>query len=138
MTWRQFLFVPLIALTPSGSLASDYELAIEDKGLREYYCTLTVSLKNVAGKKLTEISGFFYSYVNDEKVGRSKGAWFMNVEPGSVQKAVFETPNAPCDAVTRYEFVIGACRLDAGFEDVSACGGRLIYQAPLMAANPDN
>ncbi len=138
MNLRQFLFVPLLALAPSVALASDYVLAIESKGLREYYCTITVSLENVSAKKLTEISGFFYSYIEDEMVGRSKGAWFMNVEPSSVQKAVFETPNAPCDDVTRYEFVVGACRFDAGFEDVSACEGRLIYKAPLMAANPDD
>jgi hypothetical protein len=47
----------------------------------------------------------------------------MGVSPGGRTEAIFETPNAPCDAVERYEFVVGACRIGAGFEDQRHCAG---------------
>lgn len=115
----------LMAALAASPAAADYVLAIERTGLREYYCTLTVSLTNTTDETLTEISGFFYSYIGSEQVGRSKGSWFMNVAPGATATATFETPNAPCDTVTRYDFVVGACRLDAGFEDHEVCAQRL-------------
>lgn len=128
----------LLALTPSIAAAADFALTLEGKGLREYYCTITVSLTNNSDAPLTEISGYFLSYVGEERVGRSKGTWFMNVAPGEGQQKVFETPNAPCDEVTRYDFIIGACRLGTGFEDVSVCAERLELNAPLSAVEPSS
>lgn len=123
---------------PSVAMASDYLLSLEETGLREYYCQITVSLTNTSEDPLTEISGYFYSYVSDERVGRSKGSWFMNVQPGETAQAVFETPNAPCDEISRYDFVVGACRLGASFEDVSMCLGRFKFEKPLSAPAPSS
>ncbi|MEM1429745.1 MAG: hypothetical protein AAGG09_09825 [Pseudomonadota bacterium] len=129
---KKTLFAALISLSPAMASAADYMLALKETGLREYYCTITVSLTNMSDTTLTEISGFFYSYIGGEQVGRSKGTWFMNVSPGEEIARVFETPNAPCDDVTRYEFVVGACRLGAGFEDVSVCAERIGAEPPLV------
>ena len=115
--------------------AGDYLLTLIDSKLREYYCQITVTLENTTDAPLTEISGFFYAYIGDEEVGRSKGAWFMNVPAGGVAEATFETPNAPCDEVERYEFVLGACRLAGpGFEDVATCAPLIGGAAPLVMA----
>lgn len=120
----------LVAASPA--LGTDYKMTVTDTGLREYYCQLTVTLENTDAAPLGEISGFFYAYIGDEKVGRSKGAWFLNVAPGATAEATFETPNAPCDTIERYEFVVGACRLNEGFEEKSLCGNRIDFTAPLM------
>jgi hypothetical protein len=108
---------------PAG--AADYVLSIEDTGKRDYYCQIMVALENRTDTALTEISGHFFSFVGAEQVGRSKGAWFMNVAPGGRAEATFETPNAPCAAVERYTFVVGACRLAAGFEPQVVCAERM-------------
>lgn len=128
----------LLALSPSIASAADFVLNLEGKGLREYYCTITVSLTNNSDAPLTEISGYFLSYVGEDRVGRSKGTWFMNVAPGEAQQKIFETPNAPCDDVTRYDFMIGACRLGTGFEDVSVCAERIELMSPLSAVEPSS
>ncbi|MEM9248849.1 MAG: hypothetical protein AAGB05_09165 [Pseudomonadota bacterium] len=120
-----------------GPSSAQYLLEIEGFGLREYYCQITVSLENQSDSPLTEISGFFYNYIGEEKVGRSKGAWFMSVAPGARAEATFETPNAPCDAVERYEFVVGACRLGAGFEEKSVCAGLIRGSGPIVVVAPD-
>ncbi|MEL7524892.1 MAG: hypothetical protein AAFN16_03915 [Pseudomonadota bacterium] len=128
----------LLALSPSIASAAEFVLNLEGKGLREYYCTITVSLTNNSDAPLTEISGYFLSYVGEDRVGRSKGTWFMNVAPGEAQQKIFETPNAPCDDVTRYDFMIGACRLGTGFEDVSVCAERIELKSPLSAVEPSS
>lgn len=120
-------------LIAGPAAANDYMLSITDTGLREYYCQLTVTLENTTDATLTEISGYFYSFIGDEQVGRSKGAWFMNVGPGDVATATFETPNAPCDQVERYEFVVGACRFDAGFAEKSECAAKIGSSGPIAA-----
>ena len=134
---KSLLYAALFAVVPSAALAADYVLAIEDKGMREYYCTINVSLTNTTDQPLMEISGFFYSYVDDTQVGRSKGTWFMNVPAGEAATAVFETPNAPCDDVTRYDFIVGACRIDGGFEDVAVCRERLSGTGSIVIATAE-
>ncbi|MCV3272854.1 hypothetical protein [Roseobacter sinensis] len=69
-------------------------------------------------------------------MGRSKGASFFNVAPGASATATFETPNAPCDAVERYDMVIGACRIDASFADKSLCAERMVLAPPFGNARP--
>jgi len=122
----------VLAGTLAGAAAAeDYRLKLAHTGLRDYYCQITVTLENASDAPLTEINGHFYSYVGSENVGRSKGAWFMNVAPGETAAATFETPNVPCDEVDRYEFVLGACRIGPQFEDKSACLKRLGVTAPI-------
>lgn len=124
MRWTRHLAAAAFCFAlPATAAAEDYVLSLEGKGLREYYCLITVALENRTDAPLTEIAGYFYSYIGAEQVGRSKGSWFMGVAPGARAEATFETPNAPCDAVERYEFVIGACRIGADFEDKGHCAG---------------
>ncbi|MEM8958843.1 MAG: hypothetical protein AAGC86_13645 [Pseudomonadota bacterium] len=122
-------------LFPACAMAGDYELQLSDTGQREYYCTATITLENRTAAPLVEISGFFYTFVGDEQVGRSKGAWFMNVPAGESATAVFETPNAPCTEIDRYDFVIGACRIDAGFIDKNECAALVGGTDPIVVAN---
>lgn len=129
------LAIPL-SFTAAAALAQDYVLTITDTGLREYYCQITVELENKTDEQLTEISGYFYSYIGTEKVGRSKGAWFMNVPPGGTATATFETPNAPCDDVERHAFMVGACRFDAGFADKAECAARIGGTGTIEAMPP--
>ncbi|MEL6205189.1 MAG: hypothetical protein AAFR47_07745 [Pseudomonadota bacterium] len=126
----------LCAVVAAGPATAEYVLSLEGTGLREYYCQITVALENTSEAPLTEISGYFYNYVGDEKVGRSKGTWFMGVDPGARAEATFETPNAPCDAVERYEFVVGACRIGAGFEDVGVCAAQMRGTGPIVIVTP--
>ncbi len=127
----QFL---LTAALGSAAQASDYHLTLVETGLREYYCQITVELENKSGEPLVEISGFFYNYIGAREVGRSKGTWFMNVASGEKAIATFETPNGPCTDDVRYEFVVGACRLEAAFEDTSVCAERISFSKPLSAS----
>ncbi|MGB3554990.1 MAG: hypothetical protein WBA25_10160 [Jannaschia sp.] len=126
--------IPLLtaALTlPLPALAADWRLELLETGQREYYCTGTIRLTNKGDAALTELSGFFLIEIDGEQVGRSKGNWFLNLAPGASAEAVFETPNAPCAEADRWTFVVGACRLDAGFEDKAACAARIDTVAPL-------
>lgn len=118
----------------SAGHADEFVLEITDTGQREYYCQIMVTLKNTTSEDLTEISGHFFSYLAGEQVGRSKGAWFMNVPAGQSATAIFETPNAPCNDVEMYEFIVGACRFSSGFEDQSECAGRIGTVAPISRA----
>lgn len=123
----------LVLVGATAADAADYALELQSTGLREYYCTITVTLENRTDAPLTEISGFFYSFRGDEQVGRSKGGWFMNVPAGGIAEATFETPNAPCEEVTRYDFVVGACRIGPDFEDKALCAERVLGVAPIYA-----
>ncbi|WP_299206118.1 hypothetical protein [uncultured Tateyamaria sp.] len=120
----------------SAPAVADYSLAITDTGKRDYYCTITVALTNDSDAHLTEINGFFLNYIGDKQVGRSKGASFFNVAPGTSVSAVFETPNAPCTEVERYDMIIGACRLGSSFEDKSVCVDQMALTPPFGAAAP--
>ena len=130
----------LIALgtLASGPVLADYTLALTETGKRDYYCTITVALTNHGEETLTEINAFFLNYIGADQVGRSKGASFMNVEPGASVSATFETPNAPCSATTTdvesYEMIIGACRIGGGFEDKAVCVDRMVLAPPFKAA----
>lgn len=121
----------MIGLITSSASGGEYHVKLLDTGMREYYCLITVELENRSSEPLTEISGYFYNYIGTERVGRSKGTWFMNVAPGESAVATFETPNGPCTQDVRYEFVVGACRFGAGFEDTSLCAKLLNFTAPL-------
>ena len=122
------------ALAGGPARAADFVLSLTDTGKREYYCQIMVTLENRSDAVLTEVSGHFFSYLGDAEVGRSKGAWFMNVPPGGRAEAVFETPNAPCDAVERYAFVIGACRLGPDFAPQSVCAERMAGEGAIEIA----
>ena len=80
------------------------------------------------------MNGHFFSFLGDEHVGRSKGASFLNLAPGDSAEAVFETPNAPCDDVTSYRFVIGACRIESSFIDKAECAGLIDSTDPISGA----
>ncbi len=120
---------------PAPALA-DYTLELVATGKREYYCTATMRLTNRSDTTLTEISGHFFVYVDGAQAGRSKGTWFIGLAPGDSAEAVFETPNAPCTELDRYDFVIGACRIAAGFEDPSVCASLTEPVAPVRLAPP--
>lgn len=122
----------LAAGTAAGAQAAEFELSLGEVGLREYYCTAEMTLTNRTDAPVLEVSGHFFLYVGEDQVGRSKGTWFMNLAPGESVTAVFETPNAPCEDVDRYAFVVGACRLEGpGFEPVTACATRIAGTAPV-------
>ncbi|WP_299678697.1 hypothetical protein [uncultured Roseobacter sp.] len=123
----------LICATPA---VADYTLQITEIGKRDYYCTITVALTNDSAEPLTEINAFFLNYIGEQQVGRSKGASFFNVAPGASATATFETPNAPCGEVERYDMVIGACRLGSSFADKAICADRMALTAPFGTATP--
>ncbi|MEL7164990.1 MAG: hypothetical protein AAGL96_05910 [Pseudomonadota bacterium] len=132
--------LPLIACFAvcASPAAAEYTLALQEIGKRDYYCTITVELTNSTDKPLTEINAFFLNYVGETEVGRSKGASFSNVAPGASATATFETPNAPCSAtdtdVETYKMIIGACRIDVGFEDKAVCVDKMKLAPPFSAA----
>lgn len=129
----QWMTAAFCACAASSSMA-DYAIEIEGTGMRAYYCTITVSLHNQTDAPLTEVNGHFFSYLDGTQVGRSKGASFLNVAPDGRAEAVFETPNAPCDEVTSYQFVIGACRIDTAFIPKQDCAALIDPVAPIMGA----
>lgn len=104
---------------------ADYALEFEGTSFREYYCGVTLKLTNESDAPLTEINGFVASFIGDEQVGRSRGASFNNLSPGESASALFEAPNAPCDEATEYEFIVGACRIDASFSPKAECATRI-------------
>lgn len=128
---QTILSLTLITAGAAQASAGDFTLRVTDTGQREYYCTVTVALENVSGAPLTEISGFFFTFADDAQVGRSKGSWFLNVAPGDTAEAVFETPNAPCAEIDRYDFVIGACRIGQSFDAKSVCAERIGVEQPI-------
>lgn len=136
---RRLIAVCTVSASP---VLADYQLALTDIGKRDYYCTITVELTNQSDTILTEINAFFLNYVGDTQVGRSKGASFMNVAPGTVSSATFETPNAPCSAretqVESYQMVIGACRIDNAFEDKAVCIDAVRLTPPFHSVVPLN
>jgi len=71
--------------------------------------------------------GFDYgAAISAESVGATGLCMhFLEIPPGGRAKATFETPNAPCAAVERYTFDVGACRLAAGFEPQVVCAERM-------------
>lgn len=127
-----------VSLLIAAPALADYRLALIETGKREYYCTITVELTNESEELLTEMNVFFLNFIGTERVGRSKGASFLNVEPGQSASATFETPNAPCENVESYHPVVGACRLGPSFEDKSVCVDLLDIEAPFKSATALN
>lgn len=120
---------------PGTAALAEFDLKLGEIGLRAYYCTAEMTLTNTGDSPVMEVSGHFHLYVGDQRVGRSKGTWFMNLAPGASVTAVFETPNAPCEAVDRYEFVVGACRLKGpGFDPAAACAAGITGHGPVVVA----
>ncbi|MEM1077273.1 MAG: hypothetical protein AAGI09_01995 [Pseudomonadota bacterium] len=127
----------VLVSTPGLATASEMELTLGEIGLREYYCTAEMTLSNRSDRPVMEVTGHFFLYVGADQVGRSKGTWFMNIAPGESVTAVFETPNAPCDQVERYEFVVGACRLKGpGFDPTAACAQLISGTGPIDVHQP--
>ncbi|MEM8581736.1 MAG: hypothetical protein AAGA38_16595 [Pseudomonadota bacterium] len=125
MKHKALVYIALIA-TPAVLVAGEMELTLGEIGLREYYCTHEMTLNNQSQTAVMEVSGHFNFYIGEEQVGRSKGTWFMNIAPGESKTATFETPNAPCNDVERYEFVVGACRVTGpGFDPVEKCSAMI-------------
>jgi hypothetical protein len=100
-------------------------------GLGEYYCQVTLTLENRGAGALAKVNGHLVSEVDGERVGRSRGASFLDLAPGATAEAVFETPNVPCDAVTAYRLVVGARRDGHGFLDRADCAARIEPVAPI-------
>ncbi|WP_424974158.1 hypothetical protein [Dinoroseobacter sp. S124A] len=132
---RHALACGLALCLPASAALAEFDLALGEIGQREYYCTAEMTLTNTGPDPVMEVSGHFFLYVGADRVGRSKGTWFMNIAPGASVTTVFETPNAPCTDVDRYEFVVGACRMAGpGFDPVDACSTRINGTGPVEVA----
>lgn len=128
--------VPMVLLLTTGPAVADYRMELSQTGMQDYYCSATIVLRNDTDAPLAEINGYLYVFVEEEKVGRSRGASFLDVAPGEQVEATFLTPNAPCEEITRYRFVVGACRLDGGFADPAICATGITAVAPIAEAVP--
>lgn len=129
----------LIAFTSASAATAafaepSYELGAEHAGFREYYCQTRGTLTNTGDTLLQELNGFFYIMQNGEQVGRSRGASFLNVEPGASSEAVFEAPNAPCDEAVSYDFVVGACRIGDAFVNQAECASAIVVTGDIATA----
>ena len=133
---RLALILAATMLTTTAAQSAEYTMKLTETGLRDYYCTITVEMTNDSTETVADVNGVFFSYVDDEQVGRSKGASFRNMEPGGVAQATFETPNAPCDDVTSYRFVVGACLIGRSFMDKGECAARIVVEPPIAEATP--
>ncbi|MEM6638189.1 MAG: hypothetical protein AAF667_20160 [Pseudomonadota bacterium] len=122
--------IALAAMTASVAQA-DYRLVFEGTSFREYYCGVTLTMTNESPAPLVEINGFVASFIGDEQVGRSRGASFLNLAPGESASALFEAPHAPCDEATRYEFVVGACRIGSSFAAKEDCASKITCVDPV-------
>ena len=105
--------------------ADGMTLALEDTDKREYYCQAMFALTATGEAAFADVNGYFYVFVGDEQVGRSKGASFRFDEGRTTASATFETPNAPCAEVDGYVFVVGACMQGDGFADRNACAAAI-------------
>ncbi|WP_306051243.1 hypothetical protein [Oceaniradius stylonematis] len=110
---------------PANATDDALTLALEETGQREYYCTTTFALTKPDSVAYQEVNGFFYVFVGDEQVGRSKGASFGFADGETSASATFETPNAPCADVDSYVFVVGACMQNGSFTDRNACAATI-------------
>ena len=110
---------------------SDFVLTFDGTSFRDYYCGVTLSMKNNTSEPLTEINGFVASMVDGVQIGRSRGASFTDLAPGESGQALFESPNVPCDTATEYVFMVGACRFDATFSNKEICSERILGTAPV-------
>lgn len=116
---------------PTAHAEAALTFTLTDTGQREYYCTATFELAAPGGAAFQDVNGFFYVFVGDEQVGRSKGASFRFDEGQSTASATFETPNAPCGEVDGYVFVVGACMQDGSFIDRNECAAAIRAEGPV-------
>ena len=112
---------------PAGMVhaADTLPMTLTDTGQREYYCQAMFEMTVPADAAYQDINGYFYVFVGDEQVGRSKGSSFRFNEGQNTATATFETPNAPCGDVDGYIFVVGACMQDGSFTDRHACAAEI-------------
>jgi|GEM_PF-3185932 len=122
-----------LAAMPVGQAHADQdlELTLQETGKRDYYCRATFQLSGPEDLPFQDINGFFYVFVDDEQVGRSRGASFRFTDGGNTASATFETPNAPCPDVNGYVFVVGACMRGNGFVDRAECAAAIAPAAPV-------
>ena len=118
--------------TQPASAETNFELELKETGKRDYYCTATFALTAQASAAFQDVNGYFYVFVDDDQVGRSKGASFRFGDGEASASAVFETPNAPCDEVNGYRFVVGACMRGNSFMDRAACASAITPVAPVQ------
>ena len=125
MRARRFAALAVLASAISpvapASAGQTLTMVLQETGQREYYCTATFQMRGGDEAPYRDVNGYFYIFVGDKQVGRSKGASFLFGDGGSAASATFETPNAPCAEVDGYVFVVGACMLGNGFADRNRC-----------------
>lgn len=128
-----FLFAAgTMVLVSSPAYAADFELALKATGKRDYYCTATLEVTNTTSDVvLDEINGRVMLRSKDAPVGRSKGASLLAIPPGAAATATYETPDAPCEAIDGYTFVISICRIGGRFVDAADCAARISVAAPI-------
>ena len=119
---------------PQNAAASDYRISVVDTGTRSYYCTATVRLENGSAETINDLNGYLVLLVAEDDVGESWGSSFLDVAAGAASEVTFEAPNAPCEAVTGFRFVVGACRVGESFHDQAVCADRLDTVAPIREA----
>lgn len=122
---------------PSELLAGEpsLELSLEGVGQRDYYCTALFALTSLDVPPVQDVNGYFEVYVNGERFGRSSGASFRFDEGETITSAVFETPNAPCEKIDGYVFVVGACIQGTTFIDRTACAASIRLVSPAIEIN---
>ncbi|MEM6460278.1 MAG: hypothetical protein AAF724_00015 [Pseudomonadota bacterium] len=125
------LFLCGTSAAATADTAETMALKLHDTGKREYYCTATFKLSAGKDPAYQDVNGYFYVFVGDEQVGRSKGASFRFNGGETTASATFETPNAPCTDVDGYVFVIGACMQNNAFVDQSACAASIAPSGPV-------
>lgn len=80
------LLTAAATLLLTGTALADYRMTLQETGMLDYYCSITVSLENLSDEPLAEINGHFFSYVGEEEVGRSRGALFLDMLPGAAAR----------------------------------------------------
>ena len=121
----------IVAQAGPATADTGLELALQDIGQRDYYCTATFALTAANGSVFQDINGYFYLFVDGEQVGRSKGSSFLFEDGQTSASAVFETPNAPCTDVNGYVFVVGACMKGNSFADRTECAAAIASSGPV-------
>ncbi|MEQ9155631.1 hypothetical protein [Roseitalea porphyridii] len=131
MTAMLGLVAALAMPAPTAHADTPLALKLTDTGQRDYYCTATFKLDAPEGVAFQDVNGFFYVFVGDEQVGRSKGASFRFDDGQRTASATFETPNAPCGEVDGYVFVVGACMQEGSFIDRNECAAGIRADGPV-------
>ena len=125
-TFAALAVVAFLAIPPFPAVAGEgMTLTLQDTGKREYYCQATFELASPGEAMFQDVNGYFYVFVDDEQVGRSKGSSFRFDEGNSAASATFETPNAPCTDVNGFVFVVGACMQANSFVDRTECAAAI-------------